>query len=443
MRAGPGWNRHEGRYPWAGDGPPDWRMPRRFTLWAPVILSFLVQVPAAIGIARINNYPPELALATIGLALVGPLALIGARRFPGPVVAVTALAAALDLLLNPHPGPPYLALAFGILSAIIRGKRIWAWISVGVAWVGTFIAGIVLEHQWSPARIALTTLGILILFGIGEAVSGRRVRAQQYRDWLAQRRQSAAEAERVRIARELHDVLAHSLSQINVQASVGLHLMDAQPEKARAALAAIKETSKSSLDEVRSVLGWLRADDGEASPLVPQPDLTRLRELTTSLEGITVELDDRTAHDAIPAAIQSAVYRIVQESLTNVSRHAVGATRVDILVDRDADGVSVEIRDNGTGHRRSQRRRTRPARDARACRTPRRLAGSRPGDAERLPRGRAPPAASRRDRDRREHPRRHRRRSEPDPRRLPQPARGGTGSRGRRRRRHRSRGGRL
>ena len=159
----------------------------------------------------------------------------------------------------------------------------------------------------------------------------------------------------MRIARELHDVIAHSLSQINVQAGVGLHLMDSQPEQARVALANIKETSKTSLDEVRSVLGMLRADDGDSAelPLVPQPDLERLRILATGTGALTVAIDDRLDHAAIPQAVQSAIFRIVQESITNTVRHAEGATRVDVVLEPDGDGVRVEVRDDGVGSRES------------------------------------------------------------------------------------------
>ena len=97
--------------PW-GAGPPSWRLPPALALWGPVVLSFLVQVPASIWIARSQQTRSGRRAAHGALALVGPLALIGARRFPGPVVAVTALAAALDLVAQHHGGPPYLALAF-------------------------------------------------------------------------------------------------------------------------------------------------------------------------------------------------------------------------------------------------------------------------------------------------------------------------------------------
>ena len=132
-------------------------------------------------------------------------------------------------------------------------------------------------------------------------------------------------------------MLAHSLSQINVQAGVGLHLMDKQPQQAAAALASIKEVSKTALDEVRSVLGILRSEDGAdpGAPLVPEPDLSRLPGLAASVtaQGVTVELQNSLTAPP-PAAAQLAIYRIVQESLTNVVRHAQ-ATRATVSISAD------------------------------------------------------------------------------------------------------------
>jgi signal transduction histidine kinase len=186
--------------------------------------------------------------------------------------------------------------------------------------------------------------------GAAEGVRTRGERIDRYRSALAVRRQSEVQAERVRIARELHDVLAHSLSQINVQAGVGLHLMEKQPEKAAAALASIKETSKTALDEVRSVLGVLRAEGGADpnAPLVPEPDLARLDGLVASVtsQGIDVTLDNRLA--AVPQATQLALYRIVQESLTNVARHAhASSARVELV--EDASFYRVTVTDDGVG----------------------------------------------------------------------------------------------
>src|SRR4051812_7492406 len=348
-------HRHEQWSAWhGGPTPPEWRMPRWASLWIPVIVSFVVQVPVAIASVRWFQLTQMQGLLSVGIALLGPLALIGARRFPGPVVAVTAIGASLDLIVNEHTGPPYVALAFGIVSAIARDARIWAWVSIAVAWAATIAVALAMGNdRLTAGRIAGTTLGILIVVGIGEGIRGRRERTAEFRRRLSQRRQTEVQAERVRIARELHDVLAHSLSQINVQAGVGLHLMEKQPEKAKEALASIKETSKTALDEVRSVLGVLRAEGGAdpSAPLVPEPDLARLPGLVASVtaQGIEVRLDDRLAPETVPKPVQLALYRIAQESLTNVTRHAEAARHASITLERRDGMYRLEVRDDGTG----------------------------------------------------------------------------------------------
>lgn len=358
--------RHSGgwREPWderaiAAHGPP-WRGPRRATSWIPVILSFFVQVPAVffrvrpgIGVIRSQQWhEPRLLFLGLVITLVGPLALIAARRFPGPVVAIIAAAGAADLLLfSDSNHPPYVALAFAIVSAIVRGARAWAWISVGSAWIATLTVALILDASLSPSRIAAVTLGVLIVLGVGEGIRTRRERFAEVSRRVAERKQSEVQAERVRIARELHDVLAHSLSQINVQAGVGLHLMEKQPDKAKDALASIKETSKTALDEVRSVLGILRSEGGAdpSAPLVPEPDLSRLAGLAASIEaqGVPVELRNTIA---VPpsAAVQLALYRIAQESLTNVLRHA-NATAIEIVAEERDNDYLLQITDNGAG----------------------------------------------------------------------------------------------
>jgi signal transduction histidine kinase len=182
----------------------------------------------------------------------------------------------------------------------------------------------------------------------------RRENYAEFRRIVAQRKQTEVQAERVRIARELHDVLAHSLSQINVQASVGLHLMEKQPDKAAEALASIKETSKTALDEVRSVLGVLRAEGGQdpSAPLVPEPDLSRLPGLAASVTSQGVEVALHSSVDDAPKSVQLAVYRIVQESLTNVVRHS-GAKRATVSIAVSGDDYVVTVGDDGSGVRES------------------------------------------------------------------------------------------
>lgn len=333
---------------------------RRIRLILPVIVSLFVQIPAVFfrfrpgtGLDHSGVWTDARMLeVSLTLSLLGPLALLAARRFPGPVVAITAAAGGADLLwLNNLDHPPYVALAFAIVSAVVRGARIWAWISVGTAWILTLATALVLGIDVSPPRIAAVTLGILIVLGVGEGLRTRREQFAEISRRIAERKQSEVQSERVRIARELHDVLAHSLSQINVQAGVGLHLMDKQPEKAKAALASIKESSKTALDEVRSVLGILRAEGGAdpSAPLVPEPNLSQLIGLAESVSAQGVAVDVRNMIENVPsAAVQLALYRIAQESLTNVVRHAK-ATDVSVVARDHEGGYLLEITDNGVG----------------------------------------------------------------------------------------------
>ena len=156
--------------------------------------------------------------------------------------------------------------------------------------------------------------------------------------------------ERLRIARELHDIVAHSMVAINVQAGVAAHLLDRDPEQARGALLAIKDASGEALSDLRATLGVLRSGD-EAAPVGPAARLGELDELTNGLRaaGVAVELDvpDELL---VPAAVHAAGYRIVQEALTNVLRHA-GARHVRVVVRQADDALEVEVVDDGVGRR--------------------------------------------------------------------------------------------
>jgi signal transduction histidine kinase len=357
---GPDWS-SERAGGWHGDGtgngPGGWQggwpgagVPAAFALWFPVIVSFLIQVPS-VSFLAVHFPAPGNVFAAIACALIGPLALIGARRFPGPTVVVVALAAAGLILLRPDIGTPNIALAFAIVLGIVRGARIWVYISVALAWVSTIAVASVTGSGLHPLRIAFTTLALAFAMGVGEIIRMRREHFQSMRRSVQSRRIDAEQRERVRIARELHDVLGHSLSQINVQAGVGLHLIDSQPEKAAEALASIKETSKNALDEVRMVLGILRSDAaGESdAPLAPEPDLGGLPALfeTFRAQGMEVTyVNALDAESAAPAATQLALYRICQEALTNVLRHAQSSA-ASVFIGVDQSGYLVNVTDDG------------------------------------------------------------------------------------------------
>lgn len=321
---------------------------RALRLWVPVVISALVQLTGAAWILRMTQPEPPTAALTIALAVAGPIALIAARRLPGPVAAIVAAATLAGLVFSPSGGPVPIALAFALAGAVVRGARLWAWISLGAAWaLALVVLAVGVQVDWPPQRIVGTTFALVIAMGLGELIRTRRERMRDFRAAAARRRQSAAEEERMRIARELHDVLAHSLSQINVQAGVGLHLADTQPEKAAEALSAIKHVSKKALDDVRTVLGVLR-EGGADAPLAPQPTIAEIAALvaSTRIPGAEIELD---AHldDDVPAPVGAAAYRIVQEALTNVARHGVDVTRVGVRIARTDDGIRIDVHDDG------------------------------------------------------------------------------------------------
>ena len=183
----------------------------------------------------------------------------------------------------------------------------------------------------TPAHVALVAIPVLA----AEALRNRRayVRlllerlefAERTREEEAQRR---AEQERLRIARDLHDIAAHTLTTINVQAGVAAHLFDREPSDARDALATIETASHEALEELRSILGVLRERGNDNAPLEPAPDLAAVETLIEQARSPGLEISFEVEGDQppwVPDAVQLATYRILQESLTNARRHAPGA----------------------------------------------------------------------------------------------------------------------
>jgi signal transduction histidine kinase len=317
-------------------------------VWFPVVLAVLVQLPGLFIAAHSAAVDP-LTLVAVLVAFASSVLLRAGRAHPGVVVVGVAALCMPAIALT--MGPPFAAvpLAFAVVGAVVRSARVWAWWTVaGLAVAGPLGAYALVGRPEAVIRPLAIALVLTLLVGVGEAIRGRRERYREVSRQIAARRESAAEAERLRIARELHDVLAHSLSQISVQAGVGLHLFDSRPEKARESLEAIKSVSSQALEEVRGVLGFLRAE-GYPAATAPEPDLARIPALVDTYRraGLDVRYDDALA--SVPsAASQLALYRIVQESLTNVGRHAQ-ATRVDIRLAETGDEYVLTVADDGRG----------------------------------------------------------------------------------------------
>jgi signal transduction histidine kinase len=235
---------------------------------------------------------------------------------------------------------------------VVRGDRGPAWASAAVTWAGfVWLPGLMGDAETASPSKAIGLAAWIFVLGAGSELLAFH-KARKYEEERARRQEEIARAgqERLRIARELHDVLAHNVSLINVQAGTALHLLDKQPERARPALEAIKEASSETLREVRSVLGILRGP-GEEPPREPTAGTAGVEELIsrTAAAGIPVASEVRGEPRPLPASVDLAVYRILQEALTNVARHAQPASATVRLTFAD-DDVTLEVEDDGAGN---------------------------------------------------------------------------------------------
>jgi signal transduction histidine kinase len=345
---------------------PAWRdRPSAFAVIGPVVLALIV-AGGTIGASHAQPEARPVDAVAIGLGVAAALSLLLARRWPVWVAAVTSAATVVYLALGYPYGPVFAPAAIAIFSAMVRGRRLAAAAAATGLALGVIAVSPGLRHEpWSWPAAGGVLAWVALLLVAGEAVRGRRERFVALRRERMERAGRQAGEERLRIAQEIHDTVAHHMALINMQASVALHLADRKPEQATTALTAIRDASKEGLGELRSLVDMLRGEDGSA-PRRPTATLASLDDLVgrTRAAGLDVQarVRDRTASaemtDAgdpsvetehlgeLPTALDLAAYRIVQESLTNVIRHA-HATRAQVAVERHEAGVLVRIDDDG------------------------------------------------------------------------------------------------
>jgi signal transduction histidine kinase len=307
----------------------------------------------------------ELDAGAYALLALGPLALILRRRYVRQVLAFVFAVTVVYVARGYPLGPNFLSLGLAIVSAIFAGERMLAWAAVGVGWLLFLGLPWALGHSDGPKVLAALAIAAWLLVALAgaEGVRSRREHFAELRRTRELQARRQADEERLRIAQELHDVLAHNISLINVQSGVALHLMDEKPEQARIALTAINEASADALREVRSVLGVLRGTGAQA-PRAPAAGLDRLDELVTRTRaaGVSVTLAVHGERRPLPASIDLAAFRIVQEALTNIVRHA-GAEAATVELTYGPDELTVQVDDNGHGPAASGGRREVPAPD--------------------------------------------------------------------------------
>ncbi|MEU4064724.1 sensor histidine kinase [Streptomyces wedmorensis] len=336
---------------------------------ADALVAGVVLLVVAVWTLISARYASEPALRTVlgwALILVGCGALYFRRRQPVAVAVVTLLACVVYYPLSAQDGPLMIAFALALYTTAAEGRFAAA---VALAAVTLLAVGVgEIRQQPGHRQIDDTSLAMLAGWLISLVAVGRAQRTRTAylheveqralaaeREQEARARQSATE-ERLRIAREVHDVLGHSISLINVQSGAALHRLGKGPAPeaglatATEALEAVKATSKDALRELRATLGMLRRAD-EATPTAPASSgLALLGDLVERARGAGLDVRTSTtgAPVPLPPPVDLAAYRIVQESLTNVTRHA-GAGTVRVTLDWGADAVRLRIADDGGG----------------------------------------------------------------------------------------------
>jgi len=293
----------------------------------------------------------------LALLVCGPI--LALRRWALPVLAVTAAATAVVMTEGNAPLPFGLMLGLAVYLVASRLPRRWSVPAAAVtaAALGAALVYVVIAvPRAAPAGEAVIGLvPVAAAWFIGDSVAARRrylaglaEQAERERAAEAERARQDVREERVRIARELHDVVAHTLAVITVQAGVGRRLAAKRPEEASAALESIETIGRTAQDELRVVLGLLREEEAATAPLAPAPRLADIATLVAAVRasGTPVELRMTGADRQLSPALELSVYRVIQEALTNVVKHAPGArAAIDLAV--SASQVRLEVADDG------------------------------------------------------------------------------------------------
>ena len=284
----------------------------------------------------------------IGLGVVHNGSLAFRRRWPIALLAVMAVTAVLCLVAGLPvvilgPGVTVAVYTVGARTAPDRSKQALAAV---LAVMGLVVAG----NGADAGTIVSNSVAMVVAWWLGDRSRRAAMETEAERVAAAESARRAVVHERLRIARELHDVVAHAMSVIAVQAGTGRFVIRESPDVAAEALATIETTSRGALQELRRLLTVLRDEDPDEEALAPAPGVRDIDQLveTTERAGVDVDVVVRGAPAPLPAGVDLCVYRVVQEALTNVRKHA-RARRAVVTIGYDGPMVEVEVRDDGVG----------------------------------------------------------------------------------------------
>ncbi|WP_415854713.1 histidine kinase [Sinomonas sp. G460-2] len=292
-----------------------------------------------------------------GLVLLEQAVLFLRRQAPWPVLGTVVAADSVVLFATPYLGSTSAAVWFALYAVAVNLRTVWA---LAIAVVASVPIAAYFAFSYRPGEEFLAehgpfiglvaslsvVLSNLVAVGVGIVVRGNRLHQAEVREWAMRRAQFASVQERNRIAREMHDVVAHSLTVMVALSDGAARAVERDPESAKAVLGELSSTGRAALTDMRRVLGVLRADTGSVGRT---PALGGLQSLVDGFRAAGLPVILTQDGESLPsdAALQLAVYRIVQESLTNVLRYARGVGRVDVLVARDAGVVRVRVENDG------------------------------------------------------------------------------------------------
>jgi signal transduction histidine kinase len=308
---------------------------------------------AAVMVFGLRLHPPRFEVPTSGVVVASAAAALPVavrRLWPLPVVAIVTVAISALTAIGRAPLTSDLMLGMAIYTAAVRLPRraaVVTLVSVEAVILAGLLAAAVTAHDQNVMLHSM--LAAVAMWFVGTGVRERRGYQAGLAAQAAERARHAPQEERLRIARELHDVLAHSLSVVTVQAGVGRRVGTARPAEALRALSAVEEASRGALDELRRVLCLMRSDDEPGPSLAPMPGLADLDSLATLVRnaGTPVRVDLTGDVTAVPLTAALTVYRIIQEALTNVVRHSPGA-EATVRVRIGRAGIRIRVTNTGT-----------------------------------------------------------------------------------------------
>ena len=332
--------------------------PRQWMAIDAAVSAAMLAILAALAVsAHFRQSGGERTLALLLLAPFASLPLAVRRRWPVPVffvvLAASVACGVIGLKVSTVTGPTY-----ALYTVAVQADRTWSLLALAAVEAGAMVNAaepgigvnvtLATAGKGNTASAAFTALVQLTFWIAADGIRRRRAYSASLRERSLR---EALSGQRLQIARELHDIVSHAMSVVAVQAGVGSHLITTRPDEAAKSLRAIEDTARAALSETRSLLSVIRDDDYDLASRSSIPGLDDLqalvRRVTDAGQPVTLRMEGQPR--ALPQSLELSLYRVVQEALTNVVRHATQPATATVVIRYDDEGVVVEVTDDGHG----------------------------------------------------------------------------------------------